>query len=383
MSKHYARLTGWGKYVPEGVLTNADLERIVDTSDEWITQRTGIKERRVAGPDDHTSTMSTAASQAAMEMAGIRASDLDFIIVATTTPDYFTPPVSSMVQDQLGAKCPAMTLVTGCTGWLYGLATAAQFIEAGTYNTVLVVGVEIITRFVDYEDRTTCVLFGDGAGAGILQASEESTGILAFELGSDGSGAEHLIVPGGATRHPFSQQTLDDRMVYVRMNGREVFKFATRTLGRSLRRTLHEANLTADDIDLFVPHQANLRIIETAARLMRVPMDKFFMNIDRYGNTSAAAIPIALCEAVEEGRCKPGDTLAFVSFGAGLTWASMVLHLGGPLGEPTRSLADELFTLARARLLAKQAVERVADVASMTMLAVGQRLPRKKPRRKS
>jgi 3-oxoacyl-[acyl-carrier-protein] synthase-3 len=383
MTKRYARMTGWGKYVPEGVLTNADLEKMVDTSDEWIIKRTGIKERRVAGPDDFSSTMSTAAAQDAMDMAGVRASDLDLIIIATTTPDYFTPPVSSQVQDLLGAKCPAFTLVTGCTGWLYGLATAKQFIENGAYDTILIVGAEIITRFVDWEDRSTCVLFGDGAGASIMQASDEPTGILAFELGSDGSKHENLIVPGGATRHPFTQQALDDKLVKLRMNGPEVFKFAARTLGRSLRRTLHEAELTADDIDLFIPHQANARIIETAARLMRVPLEHFYVNIDRYGNTSAASIPIALCEAIEEGRCKPGDTLAFVSFGAGLTWASMVLHLGGPLDKPVRSLADELFAVTRARMLAKQAMARVADVASLTMLAVRTRIPRRKRKKPS
>jgi len=374
MVKRYGRITGWGKYAPKGVLTNFDLEKMVETSDEWITTRTGIKERRIAGPDEPTSYISAKASEAAMEVAGITAKDLDLIIVATSTPDYLLPPVSSQIQDMLGAKCGAFTVVAGCTGWVYGLAIAQQFIEAGAYDTILVIGAEEVSKAVDYTDRATCVLFGDAAGAIVMQASNVPTGILAFELGSDGSGYEHLIVPGGGAVEPMSQKVLDERLQYIRMNGQEIFKFAARVLGRSMRRVLAHAGLTPDDIDLVIPHQANYRIVEAAARLMHVPEDKFYMNIDRYGNTSAASIPVALVEAIEQGRCKLGDTIALVGFGAGLTWASAVVHLGGPEIAQGFSLADELFLLGRARLLAQQAVGAVQDFAVDALMAVNNRL---------
>jgi 3-oxoacyl-[acyl-carrier-protein] synthase-3 len=376
MKQRYARITGWGKYVPKRVMTNHDLEQIVDTSDEWITERTGIKERRVAGPDEPTSYMAVHASQAAMKVAGIKPGELDLIIVANSSPDYFLPPVSSMIQDKLGAKCGAFTLVAGCTGWVYALVTAQQFIQAGGYNTILVVGVETITKFVDWTDRSTCVLFGDAAGAVVVEASDTPTGILAYELGSDGSGAQHLMVPGGAVAKPFSQETLDNRDVFIKMNGREVFKFAARVLGRSLKKVLAESGIAASDIDLFIPHQANHRIVEAAARLMGIPVDRFFMNIHKYGNTSAASIPVALVEALEEGRCKPGDTVAFVGFGAGLTWASAVVHLGGPNREVSVSLAEELFLLARAKYYARRTVGAVQGIAVDTLMALSERFGR-------
>lgn len=374
MSKRYGCITGWGKYAPKRVLTNADLERMVDTSDEWITTRTGIKERRIAGPDEPTSYISVKAAEAAMEVAGITAEDLDLIIVATSTPDYLLPPVSSQIQDMLGARCGAFTVVAGCTGWVYGLVVAQQFIEAGTYDTILVIGSEEVSKAVDYTDRTTCVLFGDAAGAVVMQTFDMPTGILAFELGSDGSGYQHLIVPGLGVVEPASQKVIDERLYYIRMNGQEIFKFAARVLGRSMRRVLGQAGLTPDDIDLFIPHQANYRIVEAAARLMRVPEDKFYMNIERYGNTSAASIPVALCEAIEEGRCKPGDIVAIVGFGAGLTWASAVVHLGGPDIVQAYSATDELFLLGRARLLAQQAVGAVQGMAVDALLAVNERI---------
>ena len=373
MKRRYARITGWGKYAPRRVLTNAELEQMVDTSDEWITSRTGIKERRIAGPDEPTSYISTEAAKAAMKVAGVKPRDLDMIIVATSTPDYLLPPVSSQIQDMLGAKCGAFTVVAGCTGWLYALAVGQQFIETGAYDTIVVIGAEEVSHAVDWTDRTTCVLFGDGAGAVVLQASETPTGILAFELGSDGSGYKHLIVPGGGAIKPMSHEVIDNRENYIRMNGREIFKFAARVLGRSLRRVLTEAGMSAEDIDLFIPHQANHRITEAAARLMHVPEDRFYMNIQRYGNTSAASIPIALCEAIEEGRCKPGDTLAFVAFGAGLTWGAAVVHLGGPNQDVAVSLADELFILARAKYLARRTVGVVQGMATDALLAVSER----------
>lgn len=374
--QRYARITGWGKYVPSRVMTNHDIAQIVDTSDEWITERTGIKERRVAGPDEPTSYMAVQAGQDAMKVAGVKARDLDLIIVANSSPDYFLPPVSSQIQHLLGADCGAFTLVAGCTGWIYALVTAQQFIQSGGYKTILVIGVETITKFVDWTDRSTCVLFGDAAGAVVVEASDTPTGILSYELGSDGSGAQHLMVPGGAVVKPFSQQTLDNRDVFIKMNGREVFKFAARVLGRSLRKVLAEAGRSSSDIDLFIPHQANYRIVEAAARLMRVPEDRFFMNIHKYGNTSAASIPVALVEAIEQGRCKPGDTIALVGFGAGLTWASAVLHLGGPNREASVSLAEELFLVARAKYYARRTVGAVQGMAVDTLMALSARFGR-------
>lgn len=328
MAKRYGNIVGWGKYVPERVLTNADFEKMLDTSDEWIVSRTGIKERHIANESENTSQMSTAAGCDALAMAGIRPRELDLIIVATSSPDYLTPPVSSQVQHMMGAKnVGAFTLVTGCTGWVYALATAQQFIAAGAAKNVLVIGAELISRFLDWEDRTTCVLFGDGAGAVVLQATDKPSGVLSYDLGSDGSGADHLILPAGGTAIPPSHKALVEGQHYLRMNGREVFKFAIRVLGRSLSQAIEEAGLKPEDIDLVVPHQANIRIIESAARQVDLPPEKVFVNIHKYGNTSAASIPIALCEALDEGRAKVGDTLAFVSFGAGLTWATAVVKL--------------------------------------------------------
>jgi 3-oxoacyl-[acyl-carrier-protein] synthase-3 len=323
----YGRITGWGKSVPEKVLTNHDLEKMVDTSDEWIVSRTGIRERRIAGEGETTATLSVKAAQAAMTKAGIVAADVDLIIVATSSPDYFLPPVSSMIQHQLGAHCGAFTLVAGCTGFMYGLATAQQFISTGAYKTILVIGAEIITRNIDWTDRNTCVLFGDGAGAVVVQACTEPTGVLSFELGSDGAGAEHLKINMGVANPP-SHQVIDNLDYTIRMNGREVFKFATRVLARSAAKAIGRCGLSINDIDLFIPHQANARIIEVAAKQLGVSLDKFFINLDKYGNTSAASIPIALCEAIEQGRCHDGDRLVMVGFGAGLTWASAVVQLG-------------------------------------------------------
>lgn len=364
MNQRYAKITGWGKYVPERVVTNDDLARIVDTSDEWIRTRTGIRERRMRTENDTTSSMSVAASQQALSSAGIAASDLDLIIVATSSPDYLLPSVASQVQDMLGARCGAFTLVAGCSGWVYGLVTASQYIQSGAYDRILVVGVEIISPALDFTDRTTCVLFGDAAAATVVEVSDEPGGLLAFELGSDGSGAMALYVPDGGVVSPISQRTIDERRQYLRMNGQEVFKFAVRTLASSLKHTIYQAGLTPDDIDLYIPHQANARIIESAARQMRVPVDKFYMNLDRYGNTSAASVPLALVEAAEEGRVKDGDLVALCAFGAGLTWASAVVQLG--TGEI--SPAHSLFSLGRARYLARRTSDAVLDSAQSALL---------------
>lgn len=344
MGKRYGNIVGWGKYVPPDVITNNDLEERIDTSDEWIFTRTGIRERHIVSDGETNSDMAVAASREALEMAGVHPRDLGLIIAATSSPDYLTPPISSQIQHALGAKdVGAFTLVAGCPGFVYGLATAQQFIASGACDNILVVGSELISRFLDWNDRETCVLFGDGAGAVVVQVSDEPSGVLSYVLGSDGSGAEHLILPGGGTNAPPTHETLDQGLQFLKMNGRQVFRFATRVLGKALKQAIQQANLTTDDIDLFIPHQANARIIKVAARYVKLPPEKVFVNIERYGNTSAASIPIALCEAFDEGRAKVGDTLAFVAFGAGLTWASAVVKIG----ERIEPIAIEKTKLAR------------------------------------
>ncbi|MGC9335273.1 MAG: beta-ketoacyl-ACP synthase III [Anaerolineae bacterium] len=326
MSK-YARITGWGKYVPERILTNFDLEKMVDTSDEWIRTRTGIRERRIAAPGETCCSMSLRAARQALAMAHLPPSDVELIIVATSTPDYFVPAVASMVQDQLGAgNAPAFSLQAGCTGWVYALVTASQFIQTGAYRNALVIGTEHLSVGVDWTDRTTCVLFGDGSGAVVLEASDQPTGLLSFELGSDGSDYDALIFPGCAGVHPPSHDVINQRLHYLRMDGRRIFKFASRVLADSVRRVVIDSGLTIDDVALIIPHQANDRIIELARRRLGVPPEKMMVNIDRYGNTSAASIPLALVDALEEGRIKPGDRVVFVGFGAGLTWAAAAVH---------------------------------------------------------
>ncbi len=337
MPDTYASLVGWGHYAPELVVTNDDLAARMDTSDEWIRTRSGIRERHVAAPDQATSDLCVAAGQMALDRAGMRADELDLVLIATSSPDYMTPPVSSQVQAKLGAsQAGAMTLMVGCTGFVYGLVTAEQFIKTGAYQRILLVGAEIITKNLDWEDRSTAVLFGDGAGAVVLEASETPCGIRAFELGSDGTGYEAIINYSPGTAEPVTQAVVDNKRHYLRMNGREVFKFATTTMGASLQRTLQKARVRPEDIALFIPHQANARIIEYAAQAMQLPPEKVVMNVDRYGNTSAASIPIALSEALTEGRGTPGDTLALVGFGAGLTWATALFDLG-PMKREGRS----------------------------------------------
>jgi 3-oxoacyl-[acyl-carrier-protein] synthase-3 len=369
----YSGITGWGKYVPERILTNQDLEKMVETSDEWILARTGIKERRLVGPDEAVSTMSVAAGQDALAVAGLDPRDLDLIITATSSPDYLTPPVSSMIQDMLAAPhAAAFDLAAGCTGFIYALATAHQFIATGTYDNVLVIGAEIISRFVDWEDRATCVLFGDGAGAVVLQASDSPTGVLSFALGSMGSEYDALIVPAGGSRYPPSQETLDKGIHYIQMNGRRIFKFATRTPAQAAVQVMEATGLSVDDIALLIPHQANLRITEALARSLEMPLEKVYSNIDRYGNTSAASIPIALCEALEEGRVSEGDNILLLGFGAGLTWAAAMVKVGmpqavsWPISWPLASLKDRSFS--RVRSLAKGAVGVLAAIVGALFL---------------
>ena len=334
-SKRHAQIVGWGKYVPSQVLTNDDLAKMVDTSDDWIRARTGIVERRIADPRETTSTMSIKAAQAALQVADVAPERLDLIIVTTATPDYLFPATACLVQDALGARrAGAFDLLAGCSGFVYGLGVGSQLIISGAYENVLVIGAETLSRIMDWTDRNTCVLFGDGAGALLLQASDAPGGVLSFTLGADGSGGDLLILPGGGSRHPASAETVAQGLHYARMNGREVFRFATRIMGRAAKEAIKAAGLEIDDIDLFIPHQANMRIIQSAAKHLRLPMDKVFVNLDRYGNTSCASIPIAFCEAIEEERIKPGDHLVLVSFGAGLTWAAAVVQWHVPLPAP-------------------------------------------------
>jgi 3-oxoacyl-[acyl-carrier-protein] synthase-3 len=328
MTQFYSQISGWGKYAPEKVITNYDLEKMIDTSHDWIIQRTGIEERHIAGDDETTASMATAAARQALATAGMTPAELDLIVVSTSSPDYFVPAASSTVQAMLGAHCPAFTIATGCTGFVYGLVTAHQFIANGTFKRVLVVGTELISRFIDWQDRNTCVLFGDGAGAVVLTPSLTPAGMLGFDLGSNGELGHHLILEGGGSKNPMSHQVVDRGQNYLKMNGREVFKFATRILIESTQAVLRKTNLSADDISLLIPHQANARIIEMAVRTMAFDPQKVFINLNKYGNTSAASIPIALVEAVETGRIKPGDKLALVSFGSGLTWASAIVQWG-------------------------------------------------------
>ncbi len=330
-----ARITGLGKYNPERVLTNADLERMVETSDTWIQERTGVRERRIAADDETCSTLSYRAALQALEQAEIAPAELDLIIVATCTPDGMLPSVASFVQEQLGAtRAAAFDINATCVGFLTALATASQFIETGTYKKVLVIGAEVLSRIIDWSDRVTCVLFGDGAGAVVLEASDHG-GALSFVLHSDGTGARALYAHGPAARPSDGgtkaltprPATLDPAACfYVQMDGKAIFKFAVQAMEQATREALAAANLTIDDIDLLVPHQANMRIIDATAKRLGLPAERAMVNVDRYGNTSAASIPMALREALEEGRLHDGDTVVLVAFGGGLVWGAMVLE---------------------------------------------------------
>lgn len=328
-----AGILGLGAGIPAGILTNADLEKMVDTSDEWIRTRSGIVERRIAPPGMTASDLAMVAAEEALADAGIKGADLDLIVVATISTDMIFPSTSCLLQDRLGAKkAAAYDLSAGCSGFIYGLAQASQSIATGFCRYVLVVGVELLSRITDYTDRSTCVLFGDGAGAAVLGPVPVGTGFLAHYLGSDGSGAEQLMLPAGGSRYPASHATLANRMHYLKMNGNEVFKFAIRIMPEAAEEVLRRAGLTKDDIDLFLPHQANIRIIESAAKRLDLPMDRVYVNVDRYGNTSAASIPIALTELNRAGRLKKGNRLLLVGFGAGLTWGASVLVWGKDAG---------------------------------------------------
>ncbi|MGI6262851.1 MAG: beta-ketoacyl-ACP synthase III [Succiniclasticum sp.] len=321
-----AGILGVGYYLPEKVMTNFDLEKMVDTSNEWIVERTGIRERRIADPETATSDMSVRAAEAALADAGVKAEELDLVIVATATPDYPFPSTACQVQDRIGAKhAGAFDLAAGCSGFVYSLAVASQMVASGAYRKILVVGAETLSRITDWTDRNTCVLFGDGAGAAVVGRVEEGLGVLALELGSDGSGALELYQPAGGSRRPASHETVDEHGHFIHMSGQEVFKFAARTMPATCKRVLAKAGLKVQDVDILFPHQANLRIIDNAVKRLKIDPDKVWVNIDKYGNTSAACIPVCLAEAQQEGRLHKGDVVLAVAFGTGLTWASVVL----------------------------------------------------------
>jgi 3-oxoacyl-[acyl-carrier-protein] synthase-3 len=319
-------ITGTGMYVPERVLTNHDLEKLVETSDEWIVERTGIRERRIAAPEQASSDLALIACQRALEMANVDAASVDHIVLATTTPDRILPSCACTLQQKLGAsKAAAYDMFAACTGFIFGMGLARGLVGAGIADTVLLIGVETLSRIVDYTDRNTCVLFGDGAGAAVLQACEPGVGLHAVDMHSDGELGEVLEVPAGISKNPASDHTVAAHEHYIRMQGKKLFPFAVRSMEDSTRRCAEAAGWSTSDIDLFIPHQANLRIIEGVRERLGLPEDKAYVNIQRYGNTSSASIPIALDECVRAGRLKPGDKLAMAAFGGGATWGASAM----------------------------------------------------------
>lgn len=329
-TKLRSRITGTGSYVAEGVLTNQDLERIVDTTNDWIIERTGIKERRIAGRDIASSDMAAQATRNALEMAGLGPNDLDMIICCTVTPDRQLPATAAYVQRKIGATnhCPAFDIAAACAGSLYGIAIADSFIRTRRAKHVAIIGVELLSRVLDYEDRNTCVLFGDGAGAMILSAHEDENerGVLSTHTFTDGSLTDILYIPAGGSRHPATAETVAQRMHYVRMEGREVFKHAVRYLTDGAKVALDANGMTPDDINLVVAHQANIRILEAVSKRLGIPLDRFILNLERFGNTSSASVPLALDEAIRSGRVHDGDTVLMIALGGGISWGSALVR---------------------------------------------------------
>lgn len=320
-------ILGTGSALPERVLTNADLEKMVDTTDEWIVSRTGIRERRITDANTASSDLAAAAARKALEDAGISAEEIGLIIVATVTPDYMFPATACLVQEKLGIPNTAgFDLSAGCSGFLYGMSTATAMIQSGMAKHALVIGVETLSKITDYTDRNTCVLFGDGAGAVVLGPVPEGRGFVGFDLGIDGSGGELLMQAAGGSRNPATQESVLSGQHVIRMNGKEVFKFAVRVMNSATEDVLHKIGLSKEDIDFLVPHQANIRIIDYARERLGLPEDKVVVNLDRYGNMSSASIPVALDEAKRAGKFKEGDLLLMVGFGAGLTWGAAAVR---------------------------------------------------------
>ncbi len=326
-SKQTASILGTGSYVPERILTNADLEKMVDTNDEWIRTRTGIRERRIAAPEENTSDMAAAAARAALENAGVGAMEVDMIICATVTPDMFFPNTACFVQTKIGAtRAICFDVSAACSGFIYALEIAHQFIATRTYKTILVIGADKISGIVNWEDRNTCVLFGDGAGAAVLGHREAGRGLMATPMGSDGALADILCIPGGGKTPTVTAGNFDPKNFTIQMNGRETYKQAVLAMVNASQKALEKAGVTIDQIKCVIPHQANLRIIEAIADRLKISLDQFYLNLDRYGNTSAAAVAIALDEAARAGRFERGDLILLVVFGGGLTWASSIIE---------------------------------------------------------
>ena len=324
MTRH-AAIVGTGSYLPEKTLTNADLEKMVDTSDEWIVSRTGIRERRLVADGETTSDLAARAGRLAMERAGVVAADIDLLLVGTTSPDYIMPSTACMTQTKLGLACPAVDLMAACTSFIFALHSGVSAIESGRADTVLVIGAEALTRLIDFTDRSTCVLFGDGAGAVVIRASEEP-GIEAIVLGSDGTGAEQLIIPAGGAAAPADAENVAAHDQYVKMNGNEVYKFAVRIIPKVTREALAKTGNKVADLAWLVPHQANKRIIDTIEERLGIDDDHVYSNVANTGNTSSASIPMALDDLYTSGRLLPGDLIALVGFGAGLTWGAATLR---------------------------------------------------------
>jgi 3-oxoacyl-[acyl-carrier-protein] synthase-3 len=318
--------------VPEPILTNDDISKMVDTNDAWIRERTGIHERRIARDNEFPSTLGVKASIKALTVANLRPTDLDLIICTSSSPEYIFPATACLIQDQLGAtKAGAFDLLAACTGFIFALNMAAQAIRSGSIKSALVVGSETLSRFVNWKDRNTCILFGDGAGAFVLQASETPGGVLSAVMHSDGSGGDLLSLEGGGSRFPATEETVHEGRHYIQMDGKEVFRFATRVMASATQEALDAAGLTVDQVRWIIPHQANIRIIQAAARGLKLPMERFIVNLERYGNTSTASIPIAMVEAIECGKIKPGEKLVMVGFGGGLTWGALAAEWTGPI----------------------------------------------------
>jgi 3-oxoacyl-[acyl-carrier-protein] synthase-3 len=326
-SRRTVSIIGTGSYVPEKILTNEDLSRMVNTSDEWITTRTGIKERRIAAKDEHTSDMAAKAAVKAMEQAKISAAEIDLILVATATPDMLFPATACFVQKKIGAHNAAcLDISAACAGFLFGVEIAQQFITSHTHDTVLVIGADKLTAITNWTDRNTCVLFGDGAGAAILRHRGGSHGVISTYIGSDGRFTDILFMPGGGSRCPITRENVDLHLQTIHMTGKEVYKQAVTAMLGAAQKALEQAGLSIEDIACVIPHQANVRIIEAIADRLKIPLEKFYVNVDKYGNTSAAAVAIALDEANRSGRIKPGDFVLMVVFGGGLTWAGTVIE---------------------------------------------------------
>lgn len=321
-------ITGTGSYIPERVLTNKDLEKMVDTNDEWITTRTGIRQRHIAADDEATSDLGARAAERAIESAGLTSADIDLVIVATCTPDMAFPSTATLIQQRIGAKNAfAMDLGAACSGFIYGLEVARSMLESGRYSHALVIGAEKMSCLVDWQDRTTCILFGDGAGAAVVSAVPHGTGgIGPGDLGSDGDLGDLLMVPAGGSRHPVDAKALEERTNTIRMAGQEVFKHAVTNMTRTAKRLLEAAGWSPEDLDLVIPHQANKRILEAIRTRVGVPKENVFVNVDKYGNTSAASIGIALDEAVRSGSLNPGDKVMLLAFGAGFTWGGLLIE---------------------------------------------------------